>query len=153
MTEIEVNRILVNWLRSSLVGCRETPANVDFAIGCASRWPGFVLLDNQWSWTLEQNIPRFTTKFRDALSLVPGDCMWLLSGDKSDPVCESAEVWSWLEEDGRDKPDGRRADMETPEEALAASAMSARIRARKQGRPVLPDTNWDELYLLAPETE
>ena len=150
MNEKEVSRILVNWLAHSLIGCREESSRVDFAIGCAGRWPGFIFQDNEWQWSSQQSFPQFTTNFRDALSLVPGDCMWLLSGDKSDPVCESAEVWSWLEEDGRDKPTGRRADMETPEEALAASALSARIRARKQGRPVLPDTNWDELNLLAP---
>ena len=145
MTEKEALTILSAWLRSSN-DQNTSPYEVEFALGIVGRWPGFVQQGTFWIWDEDMPLPMFTRDFNDALSLVPGDCRWVVDGDKTISVCESAYVWCDSEHDGSiPYPSSIRADMDSASQALAASALKARWRARETGRDILPDTDWNDI--------
>jgi hypothetical protein len=139
-----VRSVFADWLREGAARCGHPAADVEFAIGCVARWPGFEEDSGTWRWAADQMWPPFL-EFRGALALIPGDCEWTLGGDKSEPVCPTAMVWRWDEAPDADPGTGNRADMPTPEEALCAAALKARKRARDAGQPVPADPDWSAL--------
>ena len=102
---------------------------LDFVVGCAAGYPGFLPADGQWAWTGAGKPPRFLQSFQIAEKLVPVDCTIEIRRDTHQRY--SAVVRSNLEDQDPTPALGRSAAA-----ALALGALRARSRARWEGRPV-----------------